>query len=366
MEIKKYNINQYPKSIGFAGLYNNGKGVTGGGNGDFYEFDDFDKILSDIKNVGNTPKNYLYTGGDINIADYRSISSNNKTIMSTGNQTIYKMNLRIIGVQNIIWRNWKHFDTINDQITIKGTTKGVSIEFCDFDQNNFSTTGIQDSCIDITQDAEFVTIRNCNFKNGNRCHLVSKGSSNEYPAGNKITITFVYNSYFNFIQRVPRGSWSDVHVLNCFFDNSLPLPDGTMKTIDSANSAQFYVQGNYFNRGKRLFDDSGGSVKLDNNFIGDYQSRTVAVRPKGVLWNPNDLNGYNFHLFTPELAKIYVEENAGVTVYNIDDKPHPEPEPKPEPNPQPEPEPNPEPIPNPKPENHPSNQKGNNGKGKKK
>jgi outer membrane biosynthesis protein TonB len=83
-----------------------------------------------------------------------------------------------------------------------------------------------------------------------------------------------------------------------------------------------------------------------------------------AYWGPNETDEDIWKLLND--GKSPIDGPLDFTWNNIDDKAHPEPDPKPEPNPQPEPEPNPEPIPNPKPKNHPSNQKGNNGKGKKK
>jgi pectate lyase len=296
--------------MGWAAVY----GVTGGGSGELHEYSDFGAMFENIASVGNTAKNYIYTGPNVYLPDFHDsnarllIPTNNKTILSDGTQELLDGNMRVNGRTNIIWANWRHRRTNNDAFAVNDGSVGIVIDHCWFDLEDFN--GPSDAVIDIRGESNFCQVSNSFMRNGSRC--MAFGASAGGPSTN-IKITMALNNIADFTSRNPRVNQGQVHIYANHFSMSVPFGGLTIKQVEVSSNSQIYSQNNYYENGSRLFDDADGTgaLKSVGDFIGDYASRTTEVRPENVLWSPDDVSGYTVPLFTAEQALAYTAESAG-------------------------------------------------------
>jgi pectate lyase len=301
--------------IGWAAVY----GVTGGGSGTLHEFSSFGAMWNDMASVGNTPKNYIYTGPDVYLPDFHDgnarllFPSNNKTILSNANQELLDGNLRANGRTNIIWANWKHRRTNNDCIAINSASMGIVITHCEFDNEDFPTR-ITDSIIDFKGESNFGQVSHNKMKQSWRCMGVGASASTNEDACN---VTFALNRIEDTLIRRPRVNQGKFHIYANYYTNTLPLPPDSTKDVEVVNLAQIYSENNYYERGKTLWsdEDGNGALKSVNDFIGDYTLGTTEIRPENVTWSPQTETGYTYPEFTPQQAKDYIEVNAGATLF---------------------------------------------------
>jgi pectate lyase len=298
---------------GWAGLYNSGAGVTGGGDLTPSVFSSFSAMWDDIVSTGLTvPKNYLYTGPDVTFSKGDAIvigrtNLKNKTIAASAGQKIINADTEFRGNENIIWRNWYHQDSHNDMVGIKQNSLGILIENCTFDGVGSATV---DGGLDVTGGADLVSIIGCLFKDINRTGI----------AGNSSTlsrITYAYSYYLNCIQRMPLASNCWVDWLGNVHDFTGSIPSG-QKIVQLRDGAEVYTRNNYFTKGDEIFrfdvGSTGGGVVSENNFIGDYEERTDAINPHLVTWSPWTESGYEITALDYTDARAYVLANAGVKI----------------------------------------------------
>lgn len=261
----------------------------------------------------------------------------NTTILGLGTDAkIIHGNLYIgSGVSNVIIKNIEFQDAYDyfpqwdptdgssgnwnsqyDCITIKGGTS-VWVDHCTFDDG--SRTDDQtctyfsreyqhhDALIDITNQADLVTVSYCHFYNHDKTGLIGNSDSASSDSG-KLRVTMHHNIYENVVQRCPRVRYGAVHIFNNYYKSV------SSYCIAVGANSKIYIEKNYFETGvKQLswadsstypgaFIDVGNSPALSTSGINSWTGTTVS-------WTPSSL--YTYTADTPDQAKTDCLSYAG-------------------------------------------------------
>ena len=109
-----------------------------------------------------------------------------------------------------------------DSLSIKGGTH-IWIDHCSFQDGPETVETYfgrkyehRDGLLDITNQADYITISYSTFENHNKTMLIGNSDSNVADEG-KLHVTLHHNYFHNVVQRVPRVRFGQVHVYNNYF-----------------------------------------------------------------------------------------------------------------------------------------------------
>jgi pectate lyase len=320
----------FDKPTGWAGLYDDGKGVNGGTGGVVREFYTFKELVTALETCDKDRREiYRLIGNDYEGEGITSTLStlSNKTIEGLG-QKISSHNIQFFGNGgNIILRNLK-IDAALDTPDYRGSFRfrlgmnGIWIDHMHVDGfGDYQNTTLA-SLISLAEGVDFITVSNTIIDRTNRGFLIGANWDEPSSVG-KLKTTFDRCFFRNVKQRSPRCRFGQIHIVNSylFWDNSINDPS-TLTThsyhIFPSTLSENYVQNTYIEGGIRTFteetavNESNGGIIFDNVFqTGVSIPATENFNPQLVNWNPNTLSGYNFNLLSPEQAKDYVNQWAG-------------------------------------------------------
>lgn len=330
--------------VGWATYYNNGQGVTGGGN--------FSLNASNAVIVTNETEFYTAIGkndvtpkiiiiqGTINRvknSDFMLQGLKNKTIFGMPGAKIVTATSDIYGFlfrdcENIIVRNIT-FEGKGSTTNQKGdmicteNTLGVWIDHCTFIDGG-------DGNVDITKGSDLVSVTYCKFYytslSGHTyaCLVGSSDSSDDIDAG-KLRCTFQYVWWADgCVERMPRVRFGKVHVVNNLYDSK-----DALYCIRAGYSANLYIEKNSFLNVKQpvagQFEDYDPlspywcTFTTDNITLGTQLGDTQTKIENdlfgvwaGAAWNPSIEQNYkmNNSIVSAELSEKIIRAEAGPTL----------------------------------------------------
>lgn len=160
--------------------------------------------------------------------------TSNKTLVGVEKKGVISGGgLKLTGVSNVIIRNLRFENSVDDAITIENGTHHVWIDHCDLTQ---ATDGL----LDIRKGADFITVSWNLFWNHKKTSLVGHSDDNREQDSGHLRVTYHHNWFNRTQQRHPRVRFSALcHVYNNYF---LGNTYGVASTMD----ANVLVEGNYF------------------------------------------------------------------------------------------------------------------------
>ena len=109
-----------------------------------------------------------------------------------------------------------------DSLSIKGGTH-IWIDHCSFQDGPETVETYfgrkyehRDGLVDITNEADYITISYSTFENHNKTMLIGNSDSNVADEG-KLHVTLHHNYFHNVVQRMPRVRYGQVHMYNNYF-----------------------------------------------------------------------------------------------------------------------------------------------------
>lgn len=331
-----------PNMVGWATVYNNGQGVTGGGT---FNVNAANAVIvkteaefyTAIGKNDATPK-IIIIDGVINRAkdsDFMLQGLKNKTIFGLPGARIVTANSDIYGFlfrdcENIIVRNIT-FEGKGSTTNQKGdmicteNTVGVWIDHCTFIDGG-------DGNVDITKGSDLVSVTYCKFYytslSGHTyaCLIGSSDSSADIDNG-KLRCTFQYVWWADgCVERMPRVRFGKVHVANNLYDSK-----DALYCIRAGYAANLYVEGSSFLHVKQpvagQFEDYDPESPYWFTFInnltvgtelGDTQTKIendLFGVWKGASWVPSAEPMYKMNgIVSPELSERIIRAEAGPTL----------------------------------------------------
>lgn len=160
--------------------------------------------------------------------------SSNKTIVGVDkNGVISGGGLTLSGVSNVIIRNLRFENSVDDAITIENGTHHVWIDHCDLTQ-------AYDGLLDIRKGSDYITVSWNHFFNHTKTSLVGHDDNNRDQDAGHLRVTYHHNWFDRTRERHPRVRFSGLcHVYNNYF---LGNSYGIASTMD----ANVLVEGNCF------------------------------------------------------------------------------------------------------------------------
>ena len=183
-----------------------------------------------------------------------------------------------------------------DSISIKGG-QYVYIDHCSFSDGDYSDESVnssyfrrkyeqRDGCIDITNNADFITVSWSKFENHDKNMLIGNSDSLISDIG-KLRVTLHHNVFDNVKQRSPRVRFGKVHLYNNYYKNI------SSYAIGIGVGARIYGENNYFGSNikqkLRKYDNSSypGAFKSVNN-TPSIQSYNNSL----ITWYPDERYRY--------------------------------------------------------------------------
>ena len=154
--------------------------------------------------------------------------------------------LNIDKSHNIIIQNIEFRDCPDDAINIQGTeSHHIWIDHCTFsDSPDIDIEGQRhDGLLDIKRGASYVTVSWNHFYNHRKTCLLGHSDNNGAVDIGRLKVTYHHNWFDNTHSRHPRVRFSECHVFNNYYDNSL---GGMSYGIASTQQAKVVVEANYF------------------------------------------------------------------------------------------------------------------------
>lgn len=330
--------------VGWATYYNNGQGVTGGGN---FSLNAANAVIvtnetefyTAIGKNDVTPKIIIIQGtiNRIKDSDFMLQGLKNKTIFGMPGAKIVTANSDIYGFlfrdcENIIVRNIT-FEGKGSTSNQKGdmicteNTLGVWIDHCTFIDGG-------DGNVDITKGSDLVSVTYCKFYytslSGHTyaCLIGSSDSSADIDAG-KLRCTFQYVWWADgCVERMPRVRFGKVHVVNNLYDSK-----DALYCIRAGYSANLFIEKNSFLNVKQpvagQFEDYDPlspywcTFTTDNITVGTQIGDTQAKIENdlygvwtGAAWNPAAEPNYkmNNSIVSAALSEKIIRAEAGPTL----------------------------------------------------
>jgi pectate lyase len=220
--------------IGFA--TENG-GVTGGAGGATQTV----STATAFRNaVGSTSPLVIQVSGMIDLAGSATVRAQ-KTIVGLGIDAgiVGTLNISGTAVSNVIVRNLTISSPSGDGITIINGARNIWVDHCTF-------FDCSDGHLDITQQADFVTVSWCKFNyttnSGHNFSMLIGSSDGSTGDRGKLNISLHHNWWSTLaIERMPRVRFGDVHVFNNYFN-----APGNNYCVRAAIESEILIENNYF------------------------------------------------------------------------------------------------------------------------
>lgn len=231
---------------------------------------------ANLKTYVESSSKYIITvSGTINLGSGVSVKvKSNKTIKgaNTSSKIIGCLDLGSGGVSNVIIQNLIITNPGGDGITVWGA-KNVYITKC-------TVYDCGDGCIDVTQNADNVTISWCKFyyTSSSAAHRFTSICGNVTPAGYHVTY---HHNWFaqNCDQRMPSGSYCRAHLYNNYFS----------------------CTGNSYCSNVR----TGGAMRADRNYY-DKVNNPLYSDDNGLIWSyQNTFNSCTGKAYTGQDANVF-------------------------------------------------------------
>jgi|GEM_PF-777194 len=204
--------------------------TTGGAGGQIVTVDSKTEFLDYVQR-----KEYyiICINGKILLDEMVQVGSN-KTLVGVGqNGVISGGGLRLSHVSNVIIRNLRFENSLDDALTIEEGSHHVWIDHCDF-------THAYDGLLDIRKGSDFVTVSWNLFFDHAKTSLVGHSDTNAEQDTGHLRVTYHHNWFNRTRERHPRVRFSALcHVYNNYFL-------GNVYGVASTMEANVLVEGNYF------------------------------------------------------------------------------------------------------------------------
>jgi pectate lyase len=164
------------------------------------------------------------------------------TIMGRGN-VVLNFGINVKRSWNILIRNITFQDYYDDGINIgEPETHHVWIDHCTFGNPTAMPADSEhpDGGCDIKNGTSYITVSWCMFRNNWKTSLIGHSDSNGSTDTGRLKVTYYCNYFLHSSSRQPRVRFGEVHVINCYYDNTLQYG------IASANSAEVFAEANFF------------------------------------------------------------------------------------------------------------------------
>lgn len=181
-----------------------------------------------------------------------------------------------------------------DSISIKGGTH-IWIDHCSFQDGPETVETYfgrkyehRDGLVDITNQADYITISYSTFENHNKAMLIGSSDSRVADEG-KLHVTLHHNYFHNVVQRTPRVRFGQVHMYNNYFasDAASNSEYAYAYSLGVGKDSQIYAENNVA--------DIGGK---------DYTSFVKVFNGKQLTTVNNVFNGQNIDTFNNTLTPV--------------------------------------------------------------
>jgi pectate lyase len=190
--------------------------------------------------VGTTSPGVVQVAGTIDLAGSATVRAR-KTIVGLGADAAIVGTLNISGtaVSNVIVRNLTISSPAGDGITIINGAHHIWVDHCTF-------FDCSDGQLDITQQADFVTVSWCKFNyttnSGHNFSMLIGSSDDSIADRGKLNVTLHHNWWSTLaIERMPRVRFGDVHTFNNYFN-----APGNNYCIRATLESEILIENNYF------------------------------------------------------------------------------------------------------------------------
>lgn len=181
-----------------------------------------------------------------------------------------------------------------DSVSIKGGTH-IWIDHCSFQDGPETVETYfgrkyehRDGLVDITNQADYITISYSTFENHNKAMLIGSSDSRVADEG-KLHVTLHHNYFHNVVQRTPRVRFGQVHMYNNYFasDAASNSEYAYAYSLGVGKDSQIYAENNVA--------DIGGK---------DYTSFVKVFNGKQLTTVNNVFNGQNIDTFNNTLTPV--------------------------------------------------------------
>lgn len=190
--------------------------------------------------VGSTSPQVVQVSGTIDLAGSATVRAR-KTIVGLGTNAAIVGTLNLSGttVSNVIVRNLTLSTPSGDGITIINGAHHIWVDHCTF-------YDCADGQLDITQQADFVTVSWCKFNyttnSGHNFSMLIGSDDSVIADRGKLNVSLHHNWWSTLaIERMPRARFGDIHSFNNFFNSP-----GNNYCIRAALESEILIENNYF------------------------------------------------------------------------------------------------------------------------
>ena len=195
-----------------------------------------------------------------------------------------------------------------DSISIKGGTH-IWIDHSSF-QDGLETVEKyfgrkyehRDGLVDITNEADYITISYSTFENHNKTMLIGSSDSKISDEG-KLHVTLHHNYFHNVVQRLPRVRFGQVHVYNNYFAS------------DTTNGEYAYAYSLGIGKNSQIYAESNVADIADK----DYTSFVKVFGGKQITTVNNMFNGKMIDTFNDMLTPVDWKPELFTTIDPVND-----------------------------------------------
>ena len=195
-----------------------------------------------------------------------------------------------------------------DSLSIKGGTH-IWIDHCSFQDGPETAETYfgrkyehRDGLLDITNEADYITISYSTFENHNKTMLIGNSDSNVADEG-KLHVTLHHNYFHNVVQRMPRVRYGQVHMYNNYFAS------------DTTNGEYAYAYS--------LGVGKHSQIYAENNVADiegkDYTSFVKVFKGKQLTTVNNVFNGQKVDTFNNTLTPVDWKPELFTTIDPVND-----------------------------------------------
>ncbi|WP_166241384.1 pectinesterase family protein [Paenibacillus turpanensis] len=282
-----------------------------------------------IQGTGYTLEQYLADPTNTTLEQGRSLAQkaqaarvqiyvgSNTSIIGLGEDAkIVGANLMLDNVKNIIIRNiefqnahdffpqWDPTDGSSgnwnskyDNISVTGSgTMNIWIDHNSFNDLSERFKGIEeqyyfgkhyqnyDGFIDITKQADLVTLSYNHFANHDKTMLIGSSDSDAMDMG-RLRTTIHHNYFENIVQRAPRVRYGQIHLYNNYYNSSSEL--GMLYSVGVGASSQIISENNYFENVRApiaYYDTASAGAISDTG--SQFVNSSIPTWKAPVSWTP--------------------------------------------------------------------------------
>lgn len=190
--------------------------------------------------------------------------ASNKTIIGLKGSKLNGVGLMLYTVNNVIIQNMTISKVVGaDCITIKESSHHIWVDHCDLSSDRNNGWDHYDGLLDITEQADFVTVSWTKFHDSHIAMLVGSGYGVTKDKGT-LRVTLHNNYFYNISERTPNAKFGSVHMFNNYLENAS------------------YV-GAFM----------GANIRLDNNY---FKGSSLPIRTD-LSSSPGFISGLNTNVF---------------------------------------------------------------------